>query len=263
MMMRSRSRLTTVFVLSLVTATTPVVAQSTSQVLVTATGTDPGPVDHLTPADFAISVDGVELGVVDVKPLAAAVQIVAVFEGLAVTQRQLNGALAQFIGNLDDETLLDILSVDGTVNAAIIEAIRDLDTRGAPRPVIVMLGQASEIAPSELPSSQVRGRRRAADLTGNIDQTAQLLTTHGIIFYGVSITDVALPNFERLARTTGGTFIRLEDPRILSDALAAIAFELESQFLVSYTVPPSTSLPMLAPSRPNLRLRVAPFEPTP
>ncbi|MEE2638203.1 MAG: hypothetical protein VYE68_13355 [Acidobacteriota bacterium] len=262
-MMCSCPRLTPVVVLILVTAAVPVVAQTRSQLLVTAVGSDPGPVDHLTPADFVLSVGGVELEVGDVEPLSDAVQIVAVFEDLAVTQRQLNDALAQFIDHLDDETLLDMLSVDGTVDAAIIEAIDDLNTRRVPRPVIVMLGQASEIAPSELPSSQVRGRRRAADLTGNVDQLAELVTDQGILFYGVSITDVALPSFERLARAGGGRFIRLEDPSTLSEALAAVAFELESQYIVSYMAPPSTPLPDLEPARPGLRLRVAPFVPNP
>ena len=79
-----------------------------------------------------------------------------------MTQRQLNAGIARLIGALDDESILDMQSVDGELDAAIVEAVNDLHARGAPRPVIVMLGQASEMARSELQSSQVRGRRRAA-----------------------------------------------------------------------------------------------------
>ena len=237
-------------------------AQTPARLLVTVTDEDGAPVAGLTREDFAVRAGEVALDVVDVAPAPAAVQIVAVFDNLAVTQRQLNAGIARLIGALDDESILDMQSVDGELDAALFEAVNDLHARGAPRPVVVMLGQASEMARSELQSSQVRGRRRAADLSGDIDGLADLMAAHGVLFSGVSVTDVPLPNLERLARATGGRFERIENPAALGDTLAGIGRELGMQYLV--TVAPGASdapLPRVHVRRGGLSVRTAPYAP--
>ena len=237
-------------------------AQSPARLLVTVTDEDGAPVAGLTREDFAARAGDVQLDVVDVVPAPPAVQIVAVFDNLAVTQRQLNAGIARLIGALDDESILDMQSVDGELDAALVEAVDDLHARGAPRPVVVMLGQASEMARSELQSSQVRGRRRAADLSGDIDGLEDLLTSHGVLFSGVSVTSVPLPNFERLAAATGGRFERIEDPVALGDTLAGIGRELGVQYLL--TVAPRAAEappPQVHIRRGGLSVRTTPYAP--
>ena len=247
-------------VLALVASATS--AQSPARLLVTVTDEDGAPVAGLTRGDFTVRAGGTELDVVDVTPAPPAVQIVAVFDNLAVTQRQLNAGIARLIGALDDESILDMQSVDGELDAALVEAVDDLHTRGAPRPVIVMLGQASEMARSELQSSQVRGRRRAADLSGDVDGLADLLAARGVLFSGASVTAVPLPNFERLAAATGGRFERIDDPAALGDTLAGIGRELGAQYLL--TVAPGatdTPAPRVGVRGEGLSVRAAPYEP--
>ncbi len=237
-------------------------AQSPAQLVVTVLDDGGGPVAGLTREDFIVRAGEVELEVVDVAPAPPAVQIVAVFDNLAVTQRQLNAGIARLIGALDDDSILDMQSVDGELDAAIVEAVNDLHARGAARPVIVMLGQASEMARSELQSSQVRGRRRAADLSGDIDGLANLLAAHGVLFSGVSVTGVPLPNFERLAAATGGRFERIDDPAGLGDTIAGIGRELGMQYLVS--IAPGAAgapAPQVDVRREELGARAAPFAP--
>ena len=237
-------------------------AQSPGRLLVTVVDEDGSPATGLTREDFTVRVGEVELDVVHVAPAPPAVQIVAVFENLAVTQRQLNAGIARLIGALDDDSILDMQSVDGELDAAIVEAVNDLHARGASRPVIVMLGQASEMARSELQSSQVRGRRRAADLSGDVDGLVDLLTTHGILFSGVSVTDVPLPNFERLAAATGGRFERIDSPAVMGDTLAGIGSELGTQFIVGFAPSPADGPPPEVDVRGDgLRARAAPFAP--
>ena len=233
-------------------------AQTPARLLVTVTDEDGAPVAGLTREDFAVRAGDV----VDVAPAPAAVQIVAVFDNLAVTQRRLNAGIARLIGALDDESILDMQSVDDELDAALFEAVNDLHARGAPRPVVVMLGQASEMARSELQSSQVRGRRRAADLSGDVDGLADLMAARGVLFSGVSVTDVPLPNLERLAGATGGRFERIENPAALGDTLAGIGRELGMQYLV--TVAPGASdapLPRVHVRRGGLSVRTAPYAP--
>ena len=238
-------------------------AQSPGRLLVTVVDEDGAPARGLTREDFTVRAGEVELDVVDVAPASPAVQIVAVFENLAVTQRQLNAGIARLIGVLDDESILDMQSVDGELDAALVEAIDDLHARGAPRPVIVMLGQASEMARSELQSSQVRGRRRAADLSGDVDGLVELLTTHGMLFSGVSVTDVPLPNFERLAAATGGRFERIDTPAALGDTLAVIGSELGTQFILSFAPSRTDGPPPQVEVRGDgLRARAVPFAPS-
>lgn len=237
-------------------------AQAPARLLVTVVDEDGAPAAGLTREDFTVRADGVELDVVDVTPAPPAVQIVAVFDNLAVTQRQLNAGIARLIGALDDESILDMQSVDGELHAALVEAVNDLHARSAARPVVVMLGQATEMARSELQSSQVRGRRRAADLSGDLDGLADLLAAHGVLFSGVSVTAVPLPNFERLAAATGGRFERIEDPAALGDTLAGIGRELGMQYVV--TVAPADAegpAPRVAMRRDGLGARAAPYAP--
>ena len=237
-------------------------AQSPVQMIVTVVGRDGAPVTDLTREDFSVRAGEVELEVVNAEPVPTAVQIVAVFDNLAVTQRQLNAGIARLIGALDDESILDMQSVDGELDAALVEAVDDLHARGASRPVIVMLGQASEMARSELQSSQVRGRRRAADLSGDVDGLVDLLTTHGMLFSGVSVTDVPLPNLERLAAATGGRFERIDDPAALGDTLSGIGRELGAQYLL--TVAPGAAEatpPQVRTRRGGLSVRTAPYAP--
>ena len=235
-------------------------AQSPARLIVTVVDEGGAPVAGLTREDFTVRAGGVELGVVDVEPAPPAVQIVAIFENLAVTQRQLNAGIGRLIGALDDDSILDMQSVDGELDAAIVEAVNDLHARGASRPIIVMLGQASEMARSELQSSQVRGRRRAADLSGDVDGLVDLLTAHGVLFSGVSVTDVPLPNFERLAAATGGRFERLAEPAALGDTLAGIGRELGTQYLVSFLPGDAgTPAPRVDVRGDGLSARAAPF----
>ncbi len=237
-------------------------AQSPVQLLVTVTDEDGAPVAGLARDDFAVRAGEVGLDVVDVAPVPPAVQIVAVFDNLAVTQRQLNAGIARLIGALDDESILDMQSVDGELDAALVEAVDDLHARGAPRPVVVMLGQATEMARSELQSSQVRGRRRAADLSGDLDGLADLMAAHGVMFSGVSVTSVPLPNFARLAAATGGRFERIEDPAALEDTLAGIGRELGTRYLL--TLAPGAEeapTPRVDVRGDGLSARAAPFAP--
>ena len=232
-----------------------------SQAYLRLTALDPAgnPVNKLTLDELTLRLNGDELQALSIQPIAPTTQIVAIFEGLAVTQRQLNGAIGQFIGSLDDTSTLDMQSVDGNLDAAIIEAIDDLHARGARRPVIVLMGQPSEMAPSALQSSQVRGRRRATDLSGDIDALGQLLTDHSILFYGVSITDAELPQLQALAAHTGGRFERLPDATRLNAVVSSIALELSTQHLISYMPTESTdTFPNVELARPGLVIRTAP-----
>ena len=153
----ARAVLLTALNIGLVGALSVAAAQSTAQLLVTVLDADGAPVAGLTREDFTLRLDGVEREVVSVEPVEPGVQVVAIFEGLAATQRQTTAALTRFIASLDDDSIVDMQSVDGKLDAAIVEAVDDLHARGASRPVIVMIGQATEIVPSELQSSQVRG----------------------------------------------------------------------------------------------------------
>ena len=237
-------------------------AQTPVRLLVTVTDEDGAPVADLARDDFAARAGDVELDVVDVAPAPPAVQIVAVFDNLAVTQRQLNAGITRLIGALDDESVLDMQSVDGELDAALVEAVDDLHARGATRPVVVMLGQATEMARSELQSSQVRGRRRAADLSGDLDGLADLMATRGVVFSGVSVTAVPLPNFERLAAATGGRFERIEDPAALEDTLAGIGRELGVQYLLT-VAPAAAEAPaaQVGVRGDGLSARAAPYAP--
>ena len=237
-------------------------AQPSTRLIVTVVDGDGAPVAGLPREDFTVRAGEVELEVVEVAPASPAVQIVAVFDNLAVTQRQLNAGIARLIGALDDESILDMQSVDGELDAAIVEAVNDLHAREAARPVIVMLGQASEMARSELQSSQVRGRRRAADLSGDIDRLADLLAAHGVLFSGVSVTGVPVPNFERLAAATGGRFERIDDPAGLGETLAGIGRELGMQYLVSFAPGAAEApAPQVDVRGEDLSARAAPFAP--
>ena len=237
-------------------------AQAPGRLLVTVVDEDGAPAAGLSREDFTVSADGVELDVVDVTPAPPAVQIVAVFDNLAVTQRQLNAGIARLMGALDDESILDMQSVDGEMDAALVEAVNDLHARGAARPVVFMLGQATEMARSELQSSQVRGRRRAADLPGDLDGLADLLAAHGVLFSGVSVTAVPLPNFERLAAATGGRFERIEDPAALGDTLAGIGRELGTQYVVTVAQDNAEGpVPRVDMRRDGLSARAVPYAP--
>ena len=237
--------------------------QTPAQLLVTVLDADGAPVAGLTREDFALRLDGTERDVVSAEPVGPTVQVVAIFEGLAATQRQTSAAITSFIATLDDSSIVDMQSVDGKLHPAIVEAAEDLHARGASRPVIVMLGQATAIVPSELQSSQVRGKRQAADLSGDLDELSRLLAQHGILFYGVSVTEVSLANLRALAAGTSGRFEVIPAPAGLADALAGIGRELGTQYLVSYASGPATgALPLLDVTRPGLTVRAAPFGPT-
>lgn len=237
-------------------------ARAPVRLIVTVVDDEGAPAPGLTRGDFTVRAGDVELEVTDATPATPAVQVVAIFENLAVTQRQLNAGIARLVGALDDESVLDMQSVDGELAAAVVEAVDDLHARGAPRPVIVLLGQASEMARSALQSSQVRGRRRAADLSGDVDELAELLTAHGVQFSGASVTAVPLPNFERLAAATGGRFERLGDPAALEETLADLGRELAAQYFVSVAPHPGAPSGLRVDVRDDrLRARAAPFAP--
>ena len=227
-------------------------AQTPTRLLVTVLDEAGAPVAGLTRDEFTVRLDDVELDLAGVEPATTTMQVVAIFEGLAVTQQQLTSALSQFIESLDDASIVDMQSVDGELDAAIIEAIVDLSARAAPRPVILMLGQASEIAPSSLPSSQVRGRRRATDLDGDIDGLATSLREHGILFYGVSTAQVPLTNFKRLAAGAGGDFHTIAAPRDLSGTMDTIGRELGTQYILSFSSSAPAGIPDISVSRPEV-----------
>ena len=241
-------------------------AQDPVQFLVTVLDADGVPVTGLTRDNFTLRLDGVEHDVVGVAPVEPAVQIVAIFEGLAATQRQTSAALTSFIASLDADSIVDMQSVDGPLDAAIEEAVADLHTRGASRPVIVMVGQATEIVPSEFQSSQVRGKRQAADLSGDLDELGRLLAAHGIQFHGVSVTEVSLANFQTLAAGTGGRFEVIAAATELGATLTRLGQELGAQYLVSYASTAATAaelvLDVIDATRPDLTVRPTPFAPT-
>ena len=207
--------------------------QAPEMLLVTVLDDTGAPVTGLTRDRFTVRRDGVELEVLSVESASSTVHVIAIFEGLAVTQRQLTSTLSRFIGSLDDESIVDMQSVEGELDTAIVEAVSDLHARSTSRPVVLLLGQPSEIAPSSLQSSQVRGRRRAADLTGNIDQVAALLREHSILFYGISVTNTPLNNLERLAAETGGHFHAVEASDALEETVAQVGHALGEQYLIS------------------------------
>lgn len=232
------------------------------RLLVSVTDTGGTPVSGLTAGDFTVRREGATLEIVSVDPAPPTVQVVAIFEGLAVTQRQLSAGLSVFIGSLDGDSIVDMQSVEGELDPAIIEAIDDLHARGAARPIILMLGQASEIAPSDLQSSQVRGRRRAADLSGRLDHLAESLAMHGILFYGIAVTDVPLTNFEQLAAGSGGRFQTVAASVEFSDALAGIGRELGLQYLVSLRAADAGGgVPRVTVARPGVTVRAAAYAP--
>ena len=250
------------FTLILALVVLAALAQSPARLIVTVVDEGGAPVAGLAREDFTVRAGEVALDVVDAAPMPPDVQIVAVFDNLAVTQRQLNAGIASLIGALDDESILDMQSVDGELDDALVEAVNDLHARGAARPVVVMLGQANEMARSELQSSQVRGRRRAADLPGDVDGLVDLLTAHGVVFFGVSVTAVPLPNFERLAAATGGRFERIDEPADLGDTLAGIGRELGMQYLVTFLPGDAgTPAPRVEARGDGLSARGAPFAP--
>ena len=237
--------------------------QAPRQIVVTVVDVDGAPVAGLTPEDFTLSLDGAERDVLSVAPVGTTAQVVAIFEGLAATQRQTSAAVTSFISSLDDDSIVDMQSVDGELDAAIVEAVEDLHRRAVARPVIVMLGQASEIVPSELQSSQVRGKRQAADLSGDLDRLGRLLAEHGIPFYGVSVTEVSLANFQALAAATGGRFEVIAAPTGLGAAMTGIAREIGARYLVSYAGNGAAGArPRVEVTRPGLTVRAAPFSPT-
>jgi hypothetical protein len=238
-------------------------AQSPLQLRVTVLDAEGTPVAGLVREDFTLRLNRVEHDILAVEPVAPVVQVVALFEGLAATQRQTSAALTSFISSLDDDSIVDMQSVEGRLDAAIVEAVDDLHARGVSRPVIVMIGQATEIVPSEFQSSQVRGKRQAADLAGDLDQLGRLLAAHGILFHGVAVTEVSLANFQTLAAGTGGRFEVMADPAGLSETLTGLGQELGTQYLVSYMSEVAAGTdPVLDVRRPGLRVRSAPFAPT-
>ncbi len=219
---------------ALLAVASPAGARQAPEMLLATVLDDTGaPVTGLTRDRFTVRRDGVELEVLSVEPASSTVHVIAIFEGLAVTQRQLTSTLSRFIGSLDDESVVDMQSVEGELDTAIVEAIEDLHARSTSRPVVLLLGQASEIAPSRLQSSQVRGRRRAADLTGDTNQIAALLREHSILFYGISVTDVPLNNLESLAAETGGHFHVIAASDALEETVSQVGHELGAQYLIS------------------------------
>ncbi|GEM_PF-2978265 len=238
-------------------------AQNPAQLVVTVVDDEGIPVAGLTRKDFVLRLGGTEREIVSVDATQRTAQVVAIFEGLAATQRQTSAALASFIGSLDDDSIVDMQSVEAELEKAIVEAVEDLHARAVPRPVIVMLGQGSKMVPSELQSSQVRGKRQAADLEGDRDRVGRLLAEHGILFYGVSVTEISLANLEALAEGTGGRFEVIPVPAGLGDTLTAIGRELGTQYLVSYMSTEGDGTPLrLEVTRPGHTVRAAPFGPT-
>jgi len=238
-------------------------AQAPARLLVTVVDPGGAPVAGLGPADFTLRVGDAAREIQAVAPVMTTAQVVAIFEGLAATQRQTNAALTGFIANLDEESVVDMQSVEGNLDAAIVEAVEDLHARAATRPVIVMLGQESKMVPSELQSSQVRGKRQAADLSGDLERLEQLLSEHGILFYGVSVTEVSLTNLEAIAAATGGRFAVIPEPTALADTLSAIGRELGTQYVVTYaSAPGDEATPRLDVTRPGHTVRIAPIAPT-
>ena len=236
--------------------------QITGQFLVTAQDIHGNYITDLSADDLRLQRNGDRTTILDVVVRPSAVQAVVIFEGLAATQRQLNAALAAFIGELHIESVVDMQSVEGELDTAIIQAIDDLHGRDVARPVIVMLGQASEMARSDLQSSQVRGRRRAADLPGDLDGMQQQLADHGISFYGTSVTEVTLERLQGLARASGGRFAVIDNPDDLANTLVTLAQEISSQLLVTYQDDREYgAMPELILTRPELQVHAVPFSP--
>lgn len=248
--------------IALLTVTSHGLAQTTSQLLVTAQDINGNYITDVRADDLRLQRNGSPTTIVDVIARPSEVQVVVIFEGLAVTQRQLNAALAAFIGELHIESVVDMQSVEGELDTAVVQAIEDLHARDVARPVIVMLGQASEMARSDLQSSQVRGRRRAADLPGDLELMQQQLADHGISLYGASVTEVALERFEGLARTSGGRFAVIDNPDDLANTLVTLAQEISSQLLVTYEEDRGyVTPPELASTRSELQVHAIPFSP--
>jgi len=241
-------------------AAAPAAAQP--QLLVSALDRTGAPLTDLTLDDVSLHHDGGPVEAVSLTPLPRTVQVVAVFEGLAVTQRQLNSALARLISTLDADSVVDMQSVDGPLDAAIVQAVQDLHDRGAPHPVVVMLGQASEIGRSDFQSSQVRGRRQAADLSGDLEGVRDALAAHGTPLYGVSVTDRPLENLTQLASGSGGRFEVIASPADLADTLAGIGAELARRYLLTYSATDRDAVPVVRVSQADAVVRSVPYRPT-
>tara|TARA_B100001123_G_scaffold311941_1_gene348869 strand:- start:847 stop:1629 length:783 start_codon:yes stop_codon:yes gene_type:complete len=241
------------------------VAPSTAaqpQLLISVLDQTGAPVTDLTTAGVSLDHDGAPLEVVSITALPTTVQVVALFEGLAVTQRQLNSALTQFISALDADSVVDMQSVDGPLDAAIMQAVGDLHDRGATHPVVIMLGQASEMARSDFQSSQVRGRRQAADLTGDLDSVRDALAAHGIPLYGISVTDRPLENLTALAIGSGGRFEIIGSPADFGDTLSGIGAELGHRYLLTYRAANATAVPRVRVNQSDTVARASHYRPT-
>jgi len=246
--------------IGLTTARSFSAAQIPEKLLVTVLDADGTPVMGLTHEDFKLNLGDSEAQVLSVEAVESTAQVVIIFESLAATQQQTSTALNDFIASLDVDSVVDMQSVTGEIYAAIIEAVEDLHTRDAARPVVVMLGQATEIVPSQFQSSQVRGRRQAADLSGDLDRLTRLLAEHGILFYGVSVTEVSLANFRTLAYSTGGRFEAIPTSAGLNDTLTSIGKELGAQYLVSHTNNTTDGTrPRLEVTQQDFTVRAVPF----
>ena len=70
--------------------------QTPARLLVSVLDADGAPVAGLTREDFTLRLDGAEREVISVEPAGQTVQVVAIFEGLAATQRQKSARPHQF-----------------------------------------------------------------------------------------------------------------------------------------------------------------------
>ena len=233
----------------------PVHGQATP-VLLTAVDASGTPLEALTADEVALSAGGRELGIVEVVPASADVQVAIIFEGLAASPSLVSEAITTFSSELSADSAVDVFTVSEDVLAVVDEAVADFQARQATRPVIVLLGQPQSLNQSRLGLTIARGV--AGDLDGDTTDLAARLETDGVIFYGVSVTDLPLDGLVRLAASTGGRFEIIPTSGQVVDRLRGIARELAGQYVLSYDGPAASRSDLtVTVDRPGVTVRLS------
>ena len=103
----------------------------------------------------------------------------------------------------------------------------------------MLLGQAESLRQSRV--GLTIAREVAGDLEGDVGAAERALVDAGALFYGISVTNVALPQLEHLSAITGGRFEVVAGADEVVAELTGIAEELAGQYVVSYAPPPAAA----------------------
>jgi Ca-activated chloride channel family protein len=250
----------------------PLTAQFTSgvslvEVYATVTDLKGQPVEGLTAADFAVDEDGqpqsVAVFAAGTLPLALAVAVDRSFSMSRERLAMVVSAVKELVGGLraDDEVMVlaigsttDIVAPLSRDHRRVQEALHTLEPWGT-TPLY-------DAAMAAIDAIQTANGRRALILLSDGDDrysetsASDLLARarrSDVIVYPVAVGRARPPVFAELAAATGGRSLHATEPRPLSAALAAIARELRSQYLLGYTPAPDAG----ARAWRSIRVRVA------